>query len=658
MRVRMTDPQERLERLQGLLSGTGTDSRVARNLARTQKTNLMFGLALHAADRLRQGETPTELEEKLLDVLRVFLPEEEVKEWGRVYREQVATRGALVGVPATVTARPVSAGYDLTDLARDMPAVSEEWKAQSNSSLIDTEALAAGADFDSPDFIEGMREWGFGVSVPAAPSSFGAGDTAQEGKTPDPVFDAELWFDKFHVHETVGDGWPGKRDEIRWVSCGSSDLAPAVPFLSEEYGEWLAVEGATTGIGERVFRGKVSSGLVLTVECWEWDTGDGNDGSIGEQLIEWNSNVWVGTAWSVLGAMAPGNLMGLLMDLTSAAITFVSLLVKNDLSSARTFFLDRAALAELSAPDPDPRSTQWHFNGDGHHELTVRFAGKPVPFPDLEYVVHDGSSWDTPVTLPWQSATAPALVSYQGRLHALFVRPGDRAVMWSRMEGQTWSSPGSIRGWASYHAPALTVFKDTLYCVVVALDGTARWATCDGTSWSKTTVLPGTHTEKAPGLTADENTMFLAQVAPGDQTVRIKVTDNGSTWTNESTWTRPRIPCPISAATAGGQVFIAMCDEEENVLSQRWDYQWWSTTIRTPSGWRTGCGPTVVDHGGAWLLLRASDGSLRASTFRESAHRWADTHFVGAGGERDPITPMEEVAAHRHDGKLYVMYRR
>ncbi|MFE5809872.1 hypothetical protein [Streptomyces sp. NPDC056491] len=44
-----------------------------------------------------------------------------------------------------------------------------EWRAQSNRSAVDHQALAAGADFDSPEFVEGMREWGWAVTVPAWP---------------------------------------------------------------------------------------------------------------------------------------------------------------------------------------------------------------------------------------------------------------------------------------------------------------------------------------------------------------------------------------------------------------------------------------------------------------------------------------------------------
>ncbi|MFE7516455.1 hypothetical protein ACFU8I_35280 [Streptomyces sp. NPDC057540] len=217
---------QRLERLQGLLTGARSDSRVGRNLARVPKANVLFGAMLHAADRLRQGEELTGLEELLLGGLRGALGDEEVKEWGRVYRESVTARGSLTGVPMVITGRPVSQGYGLEDLEEDLPAVTAEWRAQSNWSALDHKALAAGEDFDSPEFIEAMGEWGWAVTLPAHLVASGADGAGQEGREEidAAAYRFRLSFENFHVHRTVGDGWPGTGDEIRWISAGQSDL--------------------------------------------------------------------------------------------------------------------------------------------------------------------------------------------------------------------------------------------------------------------------------------------------------------------------------------------------------------------------------------------------------------------------------------------------
>ncbi|MFF3727463.1 hypothetical protein ACFYYM_34420 [Streptomyces erythrochromogenes] len=252
-----------------------------------------------------------------------------------------------------ITGRAVSQGYGLEDLEEDLPAVTAEWRAQSNWSAVDHKALAAGEDFDSAEFIEGMREWGFAVTLPAHLAVPGEGleePLQQDGVA---AYAFRLEFENFHVHRQVGDGWPSTGDEIRWVSGGQSDLrAPARPFLSQEFGGRSAEAGQTTAFTpaasmRMVFEGPADRGLVLNVACWEWDTGDGNDDSITENLIKLNDDPLFGLIWTAVGQLAP-TLIGLLMDLTSLGITIVSVIAKNDLSSSRTFYLDRHALAALS----------------------------------------------------------------------------------------------------------------------------------------------------------------------------------------------------------------------------------------------------------------------------------------------------------------------
>ncbi|MFD6619881.1 hypothetical protein ACFWFB_32080, partial [Streptomyces albidoflavus] len=210
-------PEERLDLLRGLLSGTRSDSRAARNMARMENGNVMFAAMLHAADRLRAGEPATDLEEQLLQVLRVGLSEGEIKDWGRVYREALTARGGnLTGVSGAVTGLPVTEGYTVADWARDAAALGDAYLAQSNTSLIDREAWAAGEAFDSPEFIEGMREWGFGVTVPASvpvdAEQQAVEEVVQPGERAAQPFGFKLEFENFHVHRVVGDGWPNTRE--------------------------------------------------------------------------------------------------------------------------------------------------------------------------------------------------------------------------------------------------------------------------------------------------------------------------------------------------------------------------------------------------------------------------------------------------------------
>ncbi|MFD6619882.1 hypothetical protein ACFWFB_32085, partial [Streptomyces albidoflavus] len=165
----------------------------------------------------------------------------------------------------------------------------------------------------------------------------------------------------------------------------------AVPFLSQEFGGESATAGKTPAFSQlkrKVFDGGASNGLVLNIECWEWDTGDGNDDSISEALTRLNNNVLSNIIWSVAVEVSGSALLGYLSDIASIAITFLELLARNDLSCRRTLFLDRYDLALLERDG----TTSWHFNGDGYHELRVKYTAlSPVTFPagTLEYVVHN-----------------------------------------------------------------------------------------------------------------------------------------------------------------------------------------------------------------------------------------------------------------------------
>ncbi|MFI8280869.1 hypothetical protein ACIGBH_39520 [Streptomyces sp. NPDC085929] len=108
-----TTPQERLE---GLLTGTRREGRVAQALAGAGKRNALIGAALHAADRLRRGHAATDLERELLQALRAAMTDAEIKEFGRVYRETVDKLGRLDAVPEVITSRPVDSGYSVANL--------------------------------------------------------------------------------------------------------------------------------------------------------------------------------------------------------------------------------------------------------------------------------------------------------------------------------------------------------------------------------------------------------------------------------------------------------------------------------------------------------------------------------------------------------------
>lgn len=656
----MSDEQttSALEQLQGLLSGARTDSRAARNLARMRKANVLFGVLLHGADRLRQGEQLTQLEEQLMEALQPVLSQEELKEWGRVYREAVEARGSAVGVPEVITRRPVGEGYDFEALAEDLPAVDEEWRAQSNWSGVDVETLAAGGDFDSPEFIEGMSDWGFGVTVPAR-WAVRAGEEPPDPPTPDDheVIQFKLEYDSFKVLREVGDGWPNTRDEIRWVSCGASDRYPATEFLSQEWGGNDTAQGKTCVFGpwphpREAFNAPARLGLVLNISCWEWDTGGGHDENIIDRLRQANRNPIFNTIWSAVSAMSP-TLIGLLMDVTSLAFTVIDWINKNDLSSSRTLFLDRPTLAILS----DRKTLKWAFPGDGAHELKVTFTGATIPFPTgtLEYAVRT-DTWSAPVALPWTSITPPALASYNGKLYAAFVRE-DKAVMWTRLENGVWRTPEQIGGDHSYRAPALCAAHGTLFYAVTGTNEHLYWRSFNTatTSWGGITKFQGYNPKVAPALAAFSRRLWMYHVG-GDGALYLN-THDGDRWSaamqDPADW---RTDHPVALAPYNGRLWRVVTGMDEKVYFCTSDGgNTWADRGVHPT-WKTLKGPALAGHGVTmWIFLRASDGTLVAAMYHDVTGQWSPTHQVGGA---KPITVLDEPAAASHDGRLYVMYRR
>ncbi|MCM9077373.1 hypothetical protein OG304_38350 [Streptomyces sp. NBC_00160] len=617
------------------------------------KANVLFGVLLHGADRLRQGEELTDLEHVLLGVLRESLGDEEVGEWGRVYRESVSARGAaLTGVPGVITGRSVSEGYGFADLAEDMPAVTAEWSAQSNWSAVAPESLAAGEAFDSPEFTEGMREWGWAVTVPADLTAQSAGDEPQEPQENDEragLYRVRLDYENFHVHREVGDGWPGTRDEIRWISGGQSDTRQhAVPYLSQEFGGHQTDRGQTPAFtGHRTaFHGDARLGLVLSVACWEWDTGDGNDDSFREVMNRLNENLLFNLIWDAIGTLSP-DLIGYLMDLTSMAITITNLIARNDLSAARSLYLDQKALAALSHTG----SAQWHFAGDGHHELKVRFTGDKIPFPanDLQCVIRTDTTWSAPTTLPFQGLSGPTLAVHDNKLYLFYIRTNDQAVMWASMDTSgNWTTPARVSTDRSWHAPGVTSANGRLYYAVTGMDNKVYTRTFASGTWRGHDVRPGSALH-SPALAALGGQPWMVVCGLDDRLYLAR--HNGTAW---NAWSEDnldwRVDTHVALAPHGNQLCrIATGKDQRIYTSVSTNSGWVNGGIASPN-WRASHAPALAANTAAntlAILMRGTDGALWAGEFSGS---WHSAHRVPGAAAK------EAAAAAYFNNKPYVMY--
>jgi hypothetical protein len=79
----------------------------------------------------------------------------------------------------------------------------------------------------------------------------------------------------------------------------------------------------------------------------------------------------------------------------------------------------------------------------------------------------------------------------------------DSSLWWTRWDGSAWTPDQKLTMHSAAEGPALTVYKDRLYCVHRgAGDQRLWWTVFDGSSWSADERLPGHHSAEAPAAIA------------------------------------------------------------------------------------------------------------------------------------------------------------
>ncbi|GAA2618393.1 hypothetical protein [Streptomyces tubercidicus] len=677
-----TSPEERLERLKGLLRGT-RGTRAAQALRSSGAGNVLIGALLHAADRLRAGHQATDLEQKLLAVLRTKVPDAEIREWGRVYREAVNQLGENVAVvPRALSTRPMASGYSFADLRAGWGPVVAETMAKKNAMVVSREILAAGAPVEDAEFIAALLDNGglgavgfdrprgtlngasaageqmIGEAEGPAEETQGEGD----GRAVYREFRAKLELENFYVHREVGDQGGGK-DEIYWLASSGSDLINGPAYRSEEFGAVKRGETRSFSSNRVIFDGKMAKRLAMVLYCMEAD----------QSTAAWYDDLMkaLGDLAKALYALEFGNallpglpgadLVTLATELAKMGVILMEALRNyDDLSATRGIAFTAFDMALLYHRDGG--NVAYHFNGDGHHELRMKYTGDPVPFPTgtLEYLVQDARGhWSVPISLGWESMSAPAVASYNGKLYAAFIRPSDQAVMWSVQEAGIWSEPQQVGGWRSYYPPALAAAHGKLYIMVSGLDAKLYWSTfTEATSWNAATQVSVVVNQERPSLTT------TAKRSGSGETVWMTCTvKNGNPFTMYHDGTRwiPNLdPMPYSPlvrdvsmapgtsvayepwrATRIGET-VHVC---KPVFTALGPVHW---TEKVGPSWPSAHGPTLVTHGSAMhLLFCGTDGGLYTS--------------VAGTQQRTRLTkaaPMDASAAVSHNHKLYVMYRR
>ncbi|WP_327359995.1 hypothetical protein [Streptomyces sp. NBC_01296] len=668
----LDDP--RLERLRQILTGERPSPLVRTQGREGTKANLLLAVMLRAAARTDRGHQLGDLENRLVQAALTAMPQTDLIALGRLYLFLV-TYSTGLPFPVSVTGRPLEQTYDWAQYQQDWQAMARETMAQPNNAVVSREGFALGEEVDGPAFIEALRERGGGTSampgaVVVSPDTLAAvpdGDSVAPGVEDASAAEASaagthayqpvrvrLEMESFHVLRAHGDQGGG-RDETYWCASSGSDKAAGPAYQSEEFGGVQTGHTRTFGSNRVVFDGQVSAHLILQIFCFEADQSSSQWYDALHAHLRWLSQHIFSTPWFQIGANLPGGgIAGILADITSIGVILMDFLRNDDdLSCARAIYLDRYDLALLS----DRGSIDLHFNGEGHHRLKLKYASpEKVPFPasTLKYLVREqGDRWTTPIPLPWQSITPPAIAFYQNRLHVLFNR-ADRALMWTTHANGVWSTPRQINQEYSDIAPALAVFQNKLWCAHTGTDDTVGYFTYDGTSWSTRTRILAFASRIAPALAVHDNRLWLTHISMDG--IPCTNCHDGSRWTGsqgDNSWT---LDSPVSLASNSGKLWRVARGTDNGFHASN------ATTSGNNVTWNRIAGishpnyphgPALLSHSGGLEVFLNLQGELYQMHYLPNQNMWHGGKYPGD----QRIRPMDEVSTAEQGGRLYVMYR-
>ncbi|GHB30539.1 hypothetical protein GCM10010331_16170 [Streptomyces xanthochromogenes] len=510
---------------------------------------------LHAGARLDAGMELTELEQRLVNALRSLMPEEEIREFGRVSREKTALDTAPTLFPGTLAARPLEQGYSLADLVTDLSQVSEEILAQPHVSVVDLDHLAEGAPLDTPEFVEAMAAYDGGITVVTASEELATVATAP----------LQARIDLHAFTSNKGSNEVGA-DEIYWgVSAGNGQGAKSA-FKTRTYANIYTGTYQPIDAGTILFNGPVESGLACHIECWEEDHSSSQwydellrtlrgIASYLADLVDWMDQIgspsdqWDKTKeWAALVAAVLNALAKLLEIFRN----------HDDLVQKREIAFDRAALTRLA--NRPAAIDSWTFDGgsEGRFTLDLKWAGTR-PSNAINVLTHKASSgWSAPVNA-WPgsaSSDAPVMTTLGDTLYCA-VRGANRIYI-SRLTGGRWEPFRQVPHLITNHSPAMAAFNGRLYLAYTGSYNDAQLlSSANGIDWAPQIQLPGGATT-APALAVRDGLLHYAR--GNGAGIVYDWSGDARTWKN--LWT---VPAAVTfhapaLATFQGKLYLAHRD--------------------------------------------------------------------------------------------------
>ncbi|MCX4751187.1 hypothetical protein OG455_37755 [Kitasatospora sp. NBC_01287] len=437
---------ESLERLRAQLQGRPFGSaRAQARPAPPRAANLLYGVMLRGAARLDAGLPLTDLEERMLAFLRVVLSEDEVREFGRVWREPESVEHASALFPDTLTTRGIDQGYALADLAKDLPGLRADMPDQPNVNVVDLASFDREAEVSSREFAAAAAAYGYGLTL--VTDSTAAARERAAAPQPENVL-VEL--KSFRCNQ-LSDEWSAS-DEIYWSTAAAADLGNKRHDITRVYENVKRDQTVTMDAGTVLFNGMVDRFLSVDITCWEQDhSPDAWYEKMKEVLQDISGFLQYlsQTMKDVAGYLPLPDYHDMMdyLEIANMIILAFAGLIKlftnhDDKVCEHTMVFDRPALGTW-ANDRDPI---WRFSFDGgkegYYTLNAQCVSAINSRPRvMSAPVGTGAPlWGPPATLPSGSLSGgPALAAGPGdMLHCMVNGFGGSGSLWyARLTGAT-----------------------------------------------------------------------------------------------------------------------------------------------------------------------------------------------------------------------------
>ncbi|WP_280300274.1 hypothetical protein [Nocardia abscessus] len=370
---------QRVQRWRTWLSGADAEGAAGNGRRGGSSTNLLVGVWLHAAARAEQGLELTELERTILGPWQDRLGEE-VREAGRVYREQRDGDGPVAVLPQAVTSRSLQEGFTVKEYQQVLAELLPQILAAPNIAVVDRAKLATGEKLTTPEYTAALGEYGYGV--------VGCTDrtSPQAGVSSEP-FRARLEWNGFLCYRAVGDQGGGK-DEIYWTAaCNATDYQHTTRTKQtgdvEEGKPPYPIHGDHQTGSMAFFDTRLQGCGSAVITLWEADQ---SNAEWYDALGRWLQQVVDGLKLSAdFSSLIPG------LDLYGHAYEAMSLLAKlwenlrnkDDLVLQQAFIFGPEDLAAIYYNGS--RIVSWEFDardkGMGNFDLRVIYSGEEPPVP-------------------------------------------------------------------------------------------------------------------------------------------------------------------------------------------------------------------------------------------------------------------------------------